>query len=123
MMTTYCLINPERQIVSRVEWDGKSIWHIPEGWTRLPESECSGLAEAPPPPPKLVPVTKLMIKRRLGVRWHVLKAVLDAMPEIREEWELAQEISPTDPLFSAHRQELQTALGLSDAEFAGLFQP
>lgn len=125
MKATYCLLNPQGQIAFRKEHDPETdVWNIDTGWSLRLASECTGLPDAPPSPPKLMPVTKLVLMRRLGERWPTLKAVLQQMPEtVRDSWDLAQEIDPADGLFNARKAALQAALGLSDSEFNALFAP
>lgn len=125
MKGIFCLMNPAGEVVCRREHDpANDVWAVDAGWRLAPEAECAGLPEAAPLPPKLMPVTKLMIMERLGEKWPVLKAVLSTMPEmVQDAWTLAQEINPNHGLFLEHKAALQAALGLSDAEFNGLFAP
>lgn len=120
----HCLVINGAIVRRGILWDGSSLVHLPPGGQLLPESECTGLPDAPPAPRKLMPATKLTLMRRLGSKWPLLKQVLAQMPEtVRDAWELAQEIDPADGLFLEHRAALQTALGLSGDEFDQLFSP
>lgn len=69
------------------------------------------------------PVTKLTIKRRLESlgKWETFKAVLAQSPaSVQDEWTLAQDIRPNDPIFSANKEGFRLALGLTEDEFNGL---
>lgn len=68
-------------------------------------------------------VTKLTIKRRLDAlgKWETFKAILAQAPEeVQDEWTLAQEIRPDDPMFTANRDAFRDALGLTEDQFETL---
>lgn len=69
-------------------------------------------------------VTKLTLMRRLDTlgKWGTFKAVLASMPElVQDAWNLAQEISESDPMFAANRAAIAAALGLTEEEVMALF--
>ena len=99
----------------------------PDGqqWTRAePTLDGYGweLVESLEAEPVIQPVTKLTIKRRLDTlgKWEAFKALLAQMPAIKDEWDLAQEISADDPMFKSNAEQLKIALSITDEEFNSL---
>ena len=71
--------------------------------------------------PRTQGVTKLVIMERLGAKWGTLKAVLAQLPEdAQDAWNLALEIKADNPLILTYREQLKTALTLTDEEFDAL---
>lgn len=71
-------------------------------------------------------VTKLTIMRRLDAlgKWATFKSVLATLPAVvQDAWALANEISDADPLFVQNAVALRTALGLTESQIEGLFNP
>lgn len=69
--------------------------------------------------------TKLQLMYRLDAlgKWETFKAVIATMPAIvQDAWTLAQDIKEDDPLFSANKEALQQALGLTEEQISGLFK-
>lgn len=68
--------------------------------------------------------TKLQIMLKLEAmgKWTTFKAVMGQMPEIvQDAWNLAQEINESDPMFSANKEALKAALGITEEQLNSLF--
>ncbi|HKJ90666.1 MAG TPA: hypothetical protein VJ960_06000 [Oceanipulchritudo sp.] len=73
--------------------------------------------------PPIRPVTKLTLMRRLSElgKWQTFKALLAQLPEeVRDAWDLAQDIRSDDPLFVSNADSLKASLELTDQQFEDL---
>jgi hypothetical protein len=83
-----------------------------DGWT---------LEELGPQPPR--PISKLTLKRRLDAmgKWPAFKAFLQSVGDVAvDEFNLAAEIRPNDPMFQQLAPLAKSALGLSDEQYEAL---
>jgi len=71
-------------------------------------------------------ITKLTLKRRLDAlgKWEAFKTFLESMgPQAVEDFSLAAEIRPTDPMFQQIAPLAKAALGLTDEAYHSLLTP
>jgi hypothetical protein len=112
--------DPATEVLEPVNTADLEVETYTMGWTVRPLTAEEIEARKPKPGP----TTKLTIMRRLGARWPILKAALTTLPEeAQDAWQLAQEISPTDPLIETYSPALKSILDLTDEEFSNLFLP
>lgn len=70
--------------------------------------------------------TKLNIMRKLVElgKWEQFKLLLGALPPLAQDaWDLAQEISSSDPMFVQNREAVMAGLGLTSEQLDSLFLP
>jgi len=69
-------------------------------------------------------ISKLALKRKLGVKWILFKKALETLPEdVREDWELATSISLDDPIVEEYGDTVRRKMKLTKNEFNDLFKP
>lgn len=75
-------------------------------------------------PAKSRQVSKLSVRRKLRAlnKEAALDAFLDANPTARADWDDAQFLNTTDPIFTTYAGAVKTALSLSDEQFASLLR-
>jgi hypothetical protein len=78
-----------------------------------------------PEPVVVVELSKLSIRRRLRElgKEEAFGALLDSLPHARADWDDAQVLLTSDPLFTQFAQQFQAALGLTGEQFDSVIAP
>lgn len=113
------------EVVHQVE-DGRA----PAGWQSMTVAEYDAImasfpaAVDPDPIPEARQISKLAVRRKLRAmnKEAGLDAFLNANPTARADWDDAQFLLTTDPLFTTYASAVKTALSLGDEQFAELIK-
>jgi hypothetical protein len=100
----------------------------PAGWEAMSVAEYEEFVSEFPAPPEPAPqsepeqLSKLSIRRKLRAigKEEAFDAFLASAPQVLADWQDAQVLLTSDPLFTTYAPVVKSALGLSDAQFAEL---
>lgn len=99
---------------ARVAYDGDDISeYIKEGFVEYPDFKSM------PMPAKSTPdyVSKVALKYALGPDWALVKSAIDADPDLKEDWDLANWIYRDSPLVNS----VGKSIGFTDSQLDDIF--